>query len=127
MSVSENSSPHALRRIRLTQAEERLRAATLLMAKPEFYLDVVNRSYYAAFYAILALIESQKFKIRSHQSAISLFDREFIHSNKLSAEVSAGLHRLFDMRIRDDYRELRTISREQATEAVETAENFECY
>jgi uncharacterized protein (UPF0332 family) len=61
---------------------------------------------------------------RKHQGAISLFDREFIHTDLLTKGLSADLHRLFETRQQDDYLRLGPVDLVEARTATETAERF---
>jgi len=59
---------------------------------------VVNRAHYAAFYAVLALLQTIGKTPRKHKGALTLFDTEFIRTGLLSKELSGALHELFDAR-----------------------------
>ncbi len=69
----------ALMRYRIEQAEEALAAARLLQRESSLHASV-NRSYYAMFYAILALLASRKEETSKHSGAIALFDRFYVHA-----------------------------------------------
>lgn len=62
---------------RLQSAEERL-----LVAKENFdkghYKDAINRSYYAIFTAIRAILAERNVDFSKHSAVISYFQREFI-------------------------------------------------
>lgn len=84
----------------------------------------VNRAYYAAFYAVLALLQTIGKTPRKHKGALALFDTEFIKTGLLPEELSATLHRLFDARQEDDYRRVDPVLLEEATEFITVAEGF---
>jgi uncharacterized protein (UPF0332 family) len=86
--------------------------------------SVVNRAYYAAFYALLALLQAKQLPPRSHQGALQLFDREFVHAGHVPKELSRDLHALFRMRQEDDYRRLDPVPREEAEQALKLSETF---
>lgn len=67
----------ALVRYRLEQADESLQAASILMEK-KLLRPAINRSYYAMYYAVLALLAIEKKEISKHSGVISLFDKEFV-------------------------------------------------
>ncbi|MCP4399848.1 MAG: HEPN domain-containing protein, partial [bacterium] len=94
---------HALITYRLEQAHESLDSAQLLLVH-EKYRPSVNRSYYAMFYAILALLALKNFKPSKHSGAISFFNREFVKTGLIDKEFSRWLHEAFDLRQRSDYR-----------------------
>jgi len=87
---------------RLEQADESLEAARILLGQ-DLTRPSVNRSYYAMFYAVLALLAARKQETSKHSGAISLFDREFVKTGIFPKELSRWLHGAFDLRQRTDY------------------------
>jgi uncharacterized protein (UPF0332 family) len=85
--------------------------------------SIVNRSYYASFYAVLALFLSKEISIRTskHSGVISVFDKEFILTGKIDRRFSKILHRLFDARQEGDYKELIIVTRDEASGYVNQA------
>ncbi len=114
---------HALITYRLEQAHESLDSAQLLLVH-EKYRPSVNRSYYAMFYAILALLALKNFKPSKHSGAISFFNREFVKTGLIDKEFSRWLHEAFDLRQRSDYREMFHISEERTTTVLQHAQAF---
>jgi len=55
-------------------------------------MSVINRAYYAMFYAVLALLQSIGKVAGKHTGAIGLFDTEFVLKGALSREMSRDLH-----------------------------------
>ncbi|MBI1921269.1 MAG: HEPN domain-containing protein [Geobacter sp.] len=116
----------ALFTYRLRQAEETL-AETVRMQEEDFSArSVVNRAYYAMFYAVLALFIrfDIEHKTSKHSGVISIFDQQFVLAGKMERRFSRMLHRLFVARQKADYKELVELSREQAGEAVAQAKEF---
>ncbi len=64
----------ALVKYRLEQVDESLEAARVLFEK-RLERQSVNRSYYAMFYAVLALLATRKQETSKHSGAIALFDK----------------------------------------------------
>ena len=62
---------------RLTQARESLLEADVLMKSGMSCRSVMNRLYYAMFYAVLALLQEKQVGASKHSGAFALFDREF--------------------------------------------------
>jgi uncharacterized protein (UPF0332 family) len=89
-----NDNLRTLVRYRLEQADEALGAAQLLLDQHSLRA-VVNRAYYAMFYAVLALLALRKQETSRHAGAISLFDREFVRPGVFSTDLSQWLHRDF--------------------------------
>jgi len=92
----------ALVTCRLEQADESLEAARTLLDK-ELIRPSVNRSYYAMFYAVLALLAQGKKETSKHSGAIALFDRDFVKQGVFKKNYSRWLHDAFDLRQRSDY------------------------
>lgn len=112
----------ALVQYRLEQAEDTLRASTLLM---EYSLGgVMNRSYYAMFYAVLALLALHKLETSKHAGAISLFNREFVHTGVFPRELSRWLHQAFRQRLAADYAPLHTVTEDEARQVLDEARQF---
>ena len=109
---------------RIGQAVESLEDAQTLFRAGRSGRSIVNRSYYSMFYGVLALLQTINRIPRKHQGAISLFDREFVHKDLLSRELSADLHRVFETRQQDDYQKLEPVSLDEATAAIDAAERF---
>jgi uncharacterized protein len=113
-------------RYRLKQAEETLADARMMLAGGASARSVVNRSYYAMFYGVLALLlhENVEHATSRHSGIISIFDKAFVHSGRLRREYSRMLHRIFESRQEADYKEFVEISTEDAAQWVQTAEDF---
>ena len=110
---------------RMGQAAETLEDARfLLTSERPAARSVVNRAYYAAFYAALALLQTIGKSPRKHSGVIALFDREFVLPGHFSKQVSEALHRLFRVRLEDDYELLDPVSPAEAKGALATAEHF---
>jgi uncharacterized protein (UPF0332 family) len=82
---------------RLQQAEETLQDAATMLTGNFSSRSIVNRSYYAAFYAVLALFLSEGISIRTskHSGIISVFNKEFILSAKIDRRFSKKLEMFF--------------------------------
>ena len=59
----------------------------------------INRSYYAAFYAACALLDSVGLEARSHKAVITLLHREFVRSGRLDRELMRDFSALLGDRI----------------------------
>lgn len=118
-----NDNIKALISYRLKQADESMKAAKMLL-KEGLLNSAVNRGYYAMFYAVLALLASQKKETSKHSGAISLFDKDYVKTGVLPKELSRWLHDAFDLRQRSDYAARYAPSREEAEKVIENAESF---
>jgi uncharacterized protein (UPF0332 family) len=108
---------------RIKQAEESLDAKALLDGgrSPR---SIINRSYYAMFYAVLALLQKIGKVPRKHSGAISLFDTELVLKGLFSKELSKDLHDIFNLRQVSDYQVIETVTSEDAETALKRAEGF---
>ena len=111
---------------RLKQAEETLSDAEKMMENRLSPRSIINRAYYAVFYSILALFLSRNIIIKTskHAGIISIFDKEFIHTNKIDKGYSKILHKLFEARQEGDYKELAEWSADDAAKFVGLARDF---
>jgi uncharacterized protein (UPF0332 family) len=111
---------------RIRQADETIAAAEGLYRINCSARSIVNRTYYAIFYAINALLlkENIALKTSKHIGVISIFDKEIIHSGKIDKKYSDIVHRQFEMRQKGDYRALVEISMDEAKEAIREANEF---
>ena len=120
----DSSYKETLIRYRLDEAKAALQDAQMLYEQNGTPRSVVNRAYYAMFYAVLGLLITIDMGSSKHRGVIAMFDREFVKKNVFSKEMSAMLHYAFDMRLTGDYRELLEISKEQAGEVLNSAAKF---
>jgi uncharacterized protein (UPF0332 family) len=88
------------------------------------YRPAVNRSYYAMFYTVLALLALSSQETSKHTGAIALFNRGFVKTGIFDKQFSQWLQEAFDLRQEADYQELVTVSAEQAKETLEHARAF---
>jgi len=120
--VSEESA--ALVRYRIEQADAALNDAKYLLDGNRSPQSVINRAYYAMFYAALALLQKAGIIPSKHAGVISLFDTEFVLKGIFPRELSRDLHKAFELRQLSDYRMLQSPSQEKAEETWERATRF---
>ncbi|MEO0079366.1 MAG: HEPN domain-containing protein [candidate division WOR-3 bacterium] len=111
-------------RLRLKQAQETLADARSLFEADRTPRSVINRAYYAMFYAVLALLQIIGKGSSKHAGVIGLFDKEFVKSGLFPVESSRALHEAFDERQKSDYEPAKMASREEAAEALARAQRF---
>jgi len=111
---------------RSRQADETITEAETLFRGKCSARSIVNRTYYAIFYAINALLlkEGIALKTSKHIGIISLFDKEVMHTGKIDKRFSDIVHRQFEMRQKSDYKELVEISMDKAEIAIREAREF---
>ena len=67
--------------------------------------SIANRTYYACFYGLLALLVEKEIGTSKHYGVISVFDREFVKAGLFAKEDSKTVHDAFDIRQEYDYQE----------------------
>jgi uncharacterized protein (UPF0332 family) len=107
----------------LQQAAETVEEARILLAE-NHSAGAINRSYYAAFYAACALLDSAGLKANSHQAAISLLHREFVLPGKLDRDLMRDYTGLFEARMSGDYGPFSSATSERAKNSLDTAIRF---
>ena len=108
---------------RLRQAGETLQEAKGLY-QMSFWRGTINRSYYAMFYAVLALAVLRQQVTSKHSGVIAFFDREFVRTGVFPKELSRSFHRAFESRQTNDYGEIFTVTEEEAKQTLEEAGTF---
>jgi len=103
---------------RLKQADDSIKEAEVLLKEGMSLRSVMNRLYYAMFYAVLALLQGKQLGTSKHYGVISLFDREFIKSGIFDKELSKTLHRSFELRQKGDYMEQPEITKADIDEIL---------
>ena len=99
---------------RLEQAQTALDDARYLLEGQRSPQGIINRSYYAMFYAAIALLQKIGRIPSKHAGVISLFDTEFVKKGIFSKQLSKDFHRAFELRQVSDYRTTKPLKRDQA-------------
>lgn len=111
-------------RYRMERARETLNTAQLLLAQNADTASIVNRAYYAMFYAALAILATIGEEASKHSGVLAMFDRHFIKTGILPKEMGKLLHTAFDTRQTGDYEDKLEISRSMAGRIVDFALQF---
>lgn len=114
----------SLIKYRLEQAETALEDARFLLEGDRSPQSIVNRAYYAMFYAVLALLQKIGKIPSKHVGVISLFDIEFALKGVFSKELSRDFHKAFELRQISDYKTFKPISKDKAQETLDSAVRF---
>lgn len=114
----------------LNLAKERLIVSKKLL-DDEFYMDSVNRSYYAFFYTARALVANDEMDFSKHSAVISYFRKNYIKTKIFDVKFSDYIGDAFDLRNDGDYTYFVNIERDdaetqynQAVEFYEAVKNF---
>ena len=87
---------------RLSQAEDSIKVAQMSYDNALFK-DSINRSYYAAFYAIKAVLALEEIDFKRHKDAIGYFNKTYVATEKFSKELGRRIGMLKQLREKSDY------------------------
>ena len=108
---------------RLSLAQETLANAKLCMDN-QFYRDCINRSYYAAFYAVKAVLALDNIDFKRHKDVVATFNRDYVASGVYEKEIGRLLSRLQKKRENSDYDDFYIASKEEAEDQIKFAEQI---
>ena len=77
------------------------------------YRDAINRSYYAAFYAIKALLALEEVDFKRHKDVVAYFNRTYAVTEKVPREIGRKLAHLQQKREKSDYDDFYIASKEE--------------
>lgn len=110
-------------RFRIEQANETLRDAKSLYETGTLH-GVINRLYYACFYGVLALLFTEGASSKKHTGILSLLDRDWVKTGRLSPDSGRFLRRLFDLRLQADYGYPLRLERDDVAKWLRDGEHF---
>lgn len=106
---------------RIAEANDSLKVA-LHCLKEGSYKDSINRSYYAAFYAVKAVLALSTVDFKWYKDVMGYFNKEYVAKEIFSREIGRKLGTLQKVREKSDYDDFYIASKEKAEEQYETAE-----
>ena len=118
-----DSSRLDLCQYRLEKAEEFLRDAKITLSM-DLFSTAANRSYYAIFHAVRALLALDGKDFKKHSGVISCFQHDYVRTGIFEKEYSDILKRAFSIRTESDYKDFYVISHEDVNRQVAEAEHF---
>jgi uncharacterized protein len=101
--IIENRSDYI--KYRFQRATESYEEA-LILADNKRWNAVVNRLYYACFYAVIALLIKNDIETQTHDGARTLFGLKFVKNGKIEKKMGKLFSKLFDYRQKGDYGDL---------------------
>lgn len=90
---------------RFHRAEESFEDA-LILAERGKWNTVVNRLYYACFYAVIALLLKNDIETQTHNGTRTQFGLNFVKSGIIAKDFGKLYTKLFDFRQKGDYGDL---------------------
>ena len=112
-----------LMRYRLDMAHERLESAKILLDNGKFK-DSIGRSYYSIFTSVRALLAKDGIDFSKHTGVISYFQREYIKTGIFEIKYSKYISQAFQIRNNTDYADFYIVSKRDAAEQYDRAEEF---
>ena len=109
-----------LSKYRIQEAKDSLRVAERCL-DDGFYKDSINRSYYAAFYCVKAVLALGTVDFKRHKDVMAYFNKEYVATNIFPRELGRKLGTLKQLREKSDYDDFYIASKAQALEQLETA------
>lgn len=89
------------------------------------YWDVTaNRLYYAAYYAVSALLIKNGHVAQTHNGVIQMFGMNFIKTGKVSKEQGRLFTLLFSQRLTGDYNDSYILTEEDVAPLIESTKLF---
>lgn len=105
---------------RIRNAVETLGVAALCL-ESQHYKDSINRSYYAAFYAIKAVLALEEIDFKRHKDAVAYFNKTYVATEIFPRELGKKLGRLKQERESSDYDDFYVASLTDATDQYNSA------
>ncbi len=108
---------------RLQRAVESMEEARL-MQNEDHWNTCANRLYYAAFYAVSALLVQGGHTASKHSGVKALFNRYYVKPGIVTKESGRLYNRLFDLRQEGDYIDFVFLEAETVEPLVEATAEF---
>lgn len=121
--MTPDNEKKTLSKIRLEHAKECIRTARLNFENND-YRASVNRSYYAIFHAIRAVLAFDDIDRQKHSAVIAEFRRLYVKTGIFSEEASDIIGNAFDLRTEADYDDFYIAEGESVRKQIEDAEKL---
>ena len=109
-----------LSRYRLSLALETLDTAKMCYDNGK-YRDANNRTYYAVFYAIRAVLALEGTDFKRHKDVLAYFNKEYVATGVFPRMIGRNIGILKQIREDSDYDDFYIASKEEAYKQIETA------
>ena len=108
---------------RMRSAIETLGVSALCL-ESQHYKDSINRSYYAAFYAVKAVLALEEIDFKRHKDAVAHFNKTYVATDIFPREIGKKLGRLKQERETSDYDDFYIASKEESERQISVADEF---
>lgn len=106
----------------MEQARESLDASKIMLEN-DMIKDAINRSYYAVFYALKAVLAIEEKDFKRHKDVVAYFNKTYVAGGKFPRELGRMIAKLQQLREKSDYDDFFIVSIEKAEQQVASAEN----
>ena len=113
----------ALSDYRLEKAKQDLETAKINF-EHGLLAQSVNRSYYAAFHALRALLAFDIFDSKKHSSILGYFNKNYISNSRIDKEYYKIIASAFDIRTKSDYQDFYIVAKNDAKKQIDDVETF---
>ncbi|MFV0590657.1 MAG: HEPN domain-containing protein [Draconibacterium sp.] len=96
----------------------------LILSEREKWNSAINRLYYAAYYAVIALLLESDLKPSTHNGAKSNFSEYFIKTGKINPGYGKLYSQLFTWRQKGDYDDLFDFDKDKVLPYFEPVNEF---
>jgi len=110
-------------KLEIEKAKNSLEEAKILYNSEKYY-GAANRSYYAAFHAMSALLIKDGYSMKKHSGVISKFREVYIKTGVFGIEMSEKIAELFKLRTECDYDSFYVVSKTDVEEQIANAESI---
>ena len=98
--------------------------ATKVCIESKHYKDAINRSYYASFYAIKAVLAMEGIDFKRHKDVVAYFNKNYVATEVFDKKLGRMLSNLQQTRETSDYDDFFIASKEDAETQCENAESI---
>ncbi|MDB5191364.1 MAG: hypothetical protein JWQ96_927 [Segetibacter sp.] len=95
-----------------------------VLAASHSWNGVVNRLYYAAFYAVSALLLKNNCQVKTHSGQKSKFNEMFLKDGRLEREIGHVYNVLFNYREDGDYNDFAIYTKEETEPLIDRTEKL---
>ncbi len=118
-----DNTVESLSKYRLSKSKADLIVAELLLNN-KLFAQSINRSYYAIFHAVRALLAFDRFDSKKHSGIIAFFNEHYIKKTLIEKEYSVILMSAERIRTESDNDDLFVASKEQAEKQLKNSKRF---
>ncbi len=112
-----------LAKVRFEHSLQCLKTSQLLVDADD-YKCAANRSYYAIFHAMRAVLAFDGYDVKKHSAVISKFRLLYIKTGVFDSKLSNYITDMFEMRNDSDYDDFYLLSKEDVENQINNAKEF---